>query len=64
MKRPLPAPPRPPGMDEASIFIKDAMAVDNLHLHHRTGQPPVSGPDLVEFKIKALDHPALVILIE
>ena len=64
MERPLTASPGTSGMDEASLVVKNAMAVNCLHLHDRTGDPPVFRRDLFALKVETLDHLSLVIVVQ
>jgi hypothetical protein len=66
MKGPLPATPRSTLMHSTAAFfiIKNTMTVDNLHLYHLTGDPPVSIGNLFPAEAKFLYHALLVIMIK
>ena len=66
MQRPLPAPPGTALVDCAAdqLVVKNTMAFPGLHLHHRTGDAPVSLLGFLRSQSQGFNHPVLIPLVK
>ncbi len=66
MERPLAAAPGAAFMDRTAgvPIIKNTVVVNDLHLHHVAGYPPVFFPDLFTTQAQLVDHPLLILLVQ
>lgn len=66
VKRPLAATPGPSLMHRAPhiLVVKNAVMIHDLHLHHRTGNPPVFFLNLLLTQAQFGDHPLLIVLVQ